>query len=222
VTLPNQAPPIFNFNELTSIDLDAQSPLAKGSIRKVFLVPGHEDHLVKVFRSNKTPHHQKRQLHMHKLPWLRHPIVFDQNRYDLRELSSLSKRVGPLIWQHFPPTYGIVDTTLGPGLVQQKIRNADGSDCLNLEVSLKNESDMPRIKEALWQFRSFLSYHHIVIRDLNTGNLLVHHDLDDALTIIMIDGFGNSDYFKWASVSRALNDKKLDRKFGRLMSYLQI
>jgi len=222
VTFTHQDPSTFNFNALTSIDLEGQTPLAKGSIRKVFLVPGHDDHLVKVYRSNKTPRHQKRQLHIRKLPWLRHPIVFDQNRYDLRELSSLSKRIGPLIWQHFPPTYGIVATTLGPGLVQQKIENADGSACLNLEDSLKYGDNRARINEALGQFRSFLSYHHIVVRDLNTGNLLVHHDLNDALTMIMIDGFGNSDYFKWASVSRALNDKKLDRKFGRLLAYLNL
>ena len=207
---PDQPPLNLNENHL----------IAKGSIRKIYARPGSKDQIIKIYRRSKTPEQQKRQLHIRKLPWLRHPITFDQNRYDLREINRLEKRLGATLWQHFPKTPAILPTNFGPGLIQQRILNHDGTDAESLTAALTTTQDKPALLASLNEFRTFLANHHIVIRDLHPNNVLVQYKQPHQPTIIMVDGFGNSDYIKFASYLKIFNDQKLERKFTRLINAL--
>ena len=202
------------------LELTEKHLIATGSIRKIYAMPGTTDQIIKIYRRSKTPEKQKRELHIRKLPWLRHPITFDQNRYDLREINRLEKRLGAILWQHFPKTPTILPTNLGPGLAQQRILNHDGTDAESLKSAMVSSQDKTAILTSLNQFRTFLSNHHIVIRDLHPNNVLVQYKQPHQPTIIMVDGFGNSDYIKFASYFKIFNDQKLERKFTRLINAL--
>lgn len=198
------------------VSLEHAAPLAKGNIRKIFLYPGRQDVIVKVYRKSCTPKMQKKRMHLRKLPFLRLPIKFDQNRYDLKELERHYKRLGKSLWRHFPETAGIFDTSEGPGLVQRRALNFDGTPAPNLYHHLKKHGLGEPTIAAFREFRSFISNHHIVLRDVSRENLLFQQHEDGKCTIVMIDGFGDSDYLKFATLSRTLNDKKILRKFSRL------
>ena len=204
-----------------SINLQDQPALATGSIRNIHQVPGHPDLIVKTFRAGKTPADQKRQMHIRKLAFLRHPIVFDQNRYDLREMKRIETRIGEVLYTHFAKVYALHPTSNGTGLLQDNIHQPDGSPAPSLEQAWQNKQNRPDLIKAIERFKSFLSKHHIVIRDLHPANLLIDASESEPPRLIMIDGFGNSDYIKWASFSRTLNDRKLERKFTRLMINLK-
>lgn len=200
----------------SKLNLNSNDMLARGGIRKIYLYPGRDDVIVKVYRKSRTPALQKKRMHLRKLPFLRFPIVFDQNRFDLRELQNHHRRLGNKLWRHFPETTGIVATNHGPGLVQRRILNSDGTPAQNLYHHLNQFGLKKETKAALAEFRDFVSRHHIVLRDLSRHNLLFCQQPDGSLTVVMIDGFGNSDYLKFATLSRHLNDKKIVRKFDRL------
>lgn len=203
------------------IDLSGQNPLFKGSKRKVFAVPGRPEFVVKVFRYSQTPIKQKRQSPMRKFPWFRNSIIFDQNQYDLRELNRLYDRCGEELWLYFPKTSGIVETSMGSGLLQARILNADGTPAKDLTRYLETGDRLELVLACLAHFKQYLRNHHIVVRDLYSDNILVQELEEGRIRMVMIDGFGNSDFIKIASYSRAWNDKKLDRKFDALIAHLK-
>ena len=202
---------------LDFIDLSGKSPIANGTKRVVYSVPGNEDLVVKLFRADQTPDKQRSAKIYRKINWLRDPIVFNQNKYDLRELTKHHKKYGDIIWNFFPKTeLQLVKTSEGEGLVQLKIKNADGTLSPSVEAYVADKGYTDQLKSALMQLKNFLSVHHIVIRDLSIKNLIVQNEAENNLKIVMIDGFGNSDIIKLVDYSNYLNDQKLNRKFDRL------
>lgn len=199
------------------IDLCGHTAIASGHNRIIYVVPGRHEYIVKVFRDTHPPALQRQQAAKRKLPWIRPEIVFDQNKYDLREITRLEARHGEKIWQHFPKTESIVDTSAGPGLLQARIFNVDGSIAETLDSYLNQRKPIAPALVALDQLKQFLSRHHIVVRDIYPRNLMARQIEEMRIELVIVDGFGNSDFIKIASYSRYFNDAKLERKFNRIM-----
>lgn len=205
----------------TIVDLSGLTPIAKGTKRKLFIIPERPDFIVKVFRFSQTPAKRRKRGNKRKLPWLRSTAKFDQNKADLRELTKLGAKCGRELWQFFPQTEGFIDTTLGPGLMQIRVMNCDGTSAQTLTDYLIKKKPVEPVLEALEDFKQFLSRHHIVIQDLTTNNLMVRQAEDGSVGVVMIDGFVNSEYIQISTFFRFFNEKKLERKFGILKTKMK-
>jgi hypothetical protein len=57
----------------------------------------------------------------------------------------------------------------------------------------------------------------VLVSDLHPGNLLLQKLSANDYQLVMIDGFGNSDFIKICDYSRFFLKKKLIRKFKRML-----
>ena len=68
-------------------------------------------------------------------------------------------------------------------------------------------------------YRLFLES-RVLVSDFHPGNLLMQMPSVDDYQLVMIDGYGNSDFIKICDYSRFFLKKKLMRKFTRMLAQL--
>ncbi|WP_251357844.1 YrbL family protein [Kangiella sp. TOML190] len=135
-----------------------------------------------------------------------------------REVYYLEKHQQQLLW--LAPYLGKVKCNLGDGYMYQIVRNEDGS--LSNCISDRDiENHLESIKEKIALMYSQLIEQHAVVNDLNLGNFFFRKKKDD-FDLILIDGFGNNNFIKIADYSKYFLIKKLNRKFNKLCTKLNI
>lgn len=146
--------------------------------------------------------------------------AYDNNADELKELGRLQRKLGDAsMARHFPRVYGMVDTDLGPGLVLDLVRDADGRISRSLREHLAEGGRLEDFRAAYDEFGRFLIEHKIVTRDLLDHNLTVRREAAGGLRFFLIDGFGDSAALPVAALlpggTRRRIDKKLRRSWGR-------
>lgn len=119
--------------------------------------------------------------------------------------------------KHIAPFYGMVDTNLGPGAVFGIIRNPDGEISAPLGSLILGGMLIKDFKKELEELRDYMSKEGIVCGDFNHGNLLVQDQPDGSRRLMIIDGLGNSDLIPLADYCKPFREKKLERKWARLL-----
>jgi len=121
-----------------------------------------------------------------------------------------------------PKFYGQIKTNLGHGQVFELITDHNGSisekliDCVQQEVAfIKLE------EKVLDLFRGFLEMKALV-SDFHPSNVVIRRLSEDEFELVVIDGFGNSDFIKIADHVPYFRRKKLIRKFRRFMLMLKL
>jgi len=113
--------------------------------------------------------------------------------YSLREHSYFSSFIaGRAIATHFPKIFGMVETTRGPGLLEECIRDHDGTISRTLVESLRSGLiDYEAFESALDRLVRLAVRDGIMVRDFSPTNILIRRkDEDGAFDIVIIDGFG--------------------------------
>ena len=119
-----------------------------------------------------------------------------------------------------PKFYGTIDTNLGLGLRFQLIKDYDNKISIKLSDYLAmNAADSRLLQKILDLYQTFLGA-LVLASDLHPGNLLLQKSSAEDYQLIMIDGFGNSDFIKVCDYSRFLFKKKLVRKFKRMLTQI--
>jgi len=117
---------------------------------------------------------------------------------------------------HAINTYrGAVETNLGTGHLFDIVRNPNGEISMSLEDFMKTDYD-----KALLQLKTAELYKQLVenkaaLSELQPCNILIEEDTSNDYRLVIIDGFGNSDFIKICDFSRHFLKKKLYRKFSR-------
>ncbi len=199
--------------EARPLRLAELEPFGVGGRRRCFVHPEYPGRCVKVLRTD--PH---RVVRLGKSAWW--PAAwrrkYDNNADELRQLSRLRRKLGEeLMARHFPRVYGMAPTDLGPGLVLDLVRNADGQISLSLREELANGTKLAEIRAAFNEFGRFLVAHGIVTRELLDHNLAVRRDADGGCVFFLIDGFGDSAWLPLGRLVPGHNRRRIQKKLTK-------
>lgn len=150
------------------IDLTHARLIGSGHERMCYLHPQDPRRVIKVVRPGKTSR--------------------GQNRIDHLYLASLERRGVPAL--HVPRQYGLVETSLGEGLVLDCVTTADGAVAPTFAVLVRSQAmsavEARRMLDELYQH---LLAHSVAMVDIGLGNLACRQ-LDGRWQAVVIDGLG--------------------------------
>lgn len=198
--------------------LSKAKPIGVGGHRNVYVHPDNPTLCVKVLHE---PWQEINRRLNDPFRLVRPRWHYDENRSELRELLRLKRRLGPLHGIHFPEPYGLVETDLDEGLVVERVFDNDGQTSLTLKNYLWLYGLDKKCAEALEVFWSFLVKHSVAVRDPMPHNLVVQQNDDERLRIVMIDGFGSSDFLPFRYWVPALAARKLESRRRRMERRIQ-
>lgn len=172
-----------------TLNLTERAPFARGGNRLCFVDPADRCRCIKVRRPDFTLADRRRKKgfpgNLRPLSW------FDDNREEQRVLTVLWRRHGALLGAHLPRCHGFVDTDLGPGLVTELIRDADGAISQTLKKVLWDQGLTPSCSRAVGVLGRFWIEQRIPSRDLLPHNIVAQRGADGGLRrLVVIDGLG--------------------------------
>lgn len=200
------------------LELEPRHEVSSGRKRRVFEHENIPGALIKVLR----PEAQDAALHNLSAPgWMRIRPYGAYSGY-LREISEslvLMTQARPLGTQRLPIalTYGLVWTTLGLGLVSEKISTADGRLAPTMRSLLDAGGLEPFHTQRIQRFVDRCRELHVVLGDLHPGNIVFTDALDPIGDWVCVDGYGENAGIPVHRYSRFLNDRKLERQHRRLL-----
>ena len=219
------------------IELSDDLIFAEGGRRYCFVHPDDPGKCIKTLSPNGDP--KKRRT---SAPWykkLRPLSMFDDNHRELKSFNELAKK-GEAVWAHFPRCYGIQETSRGPGIVTDLIRDGSGAISKTVRQYVAAYGKTPELLAALEDFFNFLRKNNVITRDVLDHNLVVQsvhspkcstggqNDNESSvpktenlkpntLIIYMIDGFGSSEIVPASVFLPMLGRKKIERKTARFI-----
>ena len=196
--------------------IDEANLMVRGGQRIVYIHPEDASKVLKILREDRWPWRRRSKRWYGRLLSPRH---YDENAREFRQYSRLAKNVDQPI-RCISKIFGYAKTTRGRALVAEHVRNADGKTSKSLKSYLEGngvERILPRVDDLF----ETLGTNHVVVSDFSMKNILVREKNNDALDLVIIDGFGDSSLIPFASFSKRLNRRKLMRKKRRLMRRLQ-
>ncbi len=205
------------------IDLSNCTRLFRGHMRDVYAHPDFDDVLIKVIRPGRA------DASGDFIPWRRKRIsvnrtfgIYISYYREMREAIRAARNVYPQVDYRFPvaAVLGLAQTSLGMGLVVEKVTAPDGSPAPTLRQLAKEGRITARHRAAIAAFFAECAERHFVFGDLHPGNLVWTGDASSG-RFICIDGAGEKSlvpihqWFAWA------NRLKLRRAEARILSFLQ-
>ncbi len=180
------------------IEISENDIIGKGRERTVYLHPNDKNFCIKIANEQSS---------RNKMAMLRE-IKYLKRHQD--HLSFLSK-------YHYKTT-----TNLGEGFVFDLIRDYNGFISKTLSFYLENSQlkMLKHLKEQVNQIFEDLLERKAVVHDLRPNNILVQWYSNNNYKLIIVDGFGNSDFIKICDYSHKFASGKLNRKFDRLNKIL--
>ncbi len=95
-------------------------------------------------------------------------------------------------YSHLPLCYGYIKTTLGDGLIFDKISNYDGSDAYTFEYVLKhNLLKYESQKKILNDLVEYIVDNNILFIDVSLSNLMCYKDVEGKYKLVIVDGLGS-------------------------------
>lgn len=160
--------------------------LGGGSNRSCYRHPDDSDRIIKVQKpwNEGTWRFRRRRIKKALMPWL---ADFSSNREEARFYWESLCRLGEVFYRHAPRCYGAVDTTLGPGLVFERIRDHAGNYSETLKLFVKTHpGEIEHVLFLLDDLLASLLEKEIALLDWSTPNLLVRRDpvVGDRLVVI--------------------------------------
>jgi hypothetical protein len=189
--------------------LQGAVPFGVGGRRLCFTHPLDPNRCVKVARQD-----DQRTIRMNRKRVIpaRFRRLYDNNADELKTLSDLFKRIGPEASRHLPCCYGMFPTDLGPGLVLDLIRDADGRISRSLRELLSTGYAPETFRSAFNEFGDFLTQHAVLTRALLDHNIVAQQQSNGQWRLYLIDGLGDRAWLSLASWSRSLARAKVQRR----------
>ena len=193
------------------LKLRQAAPLATGHLRAVYQHPDAADCLVKVMLPAALESWRR-------APWYQRLARTGPYRGFVREfkefLASRHAAGGP---SPVARVVGLAETDLGPGLVVEKVRGADGGLAPTLDAWVRRDGFTPRVKAALDDFLAAMLEHNVIAGDLHAWNVVYGIDSYGGPRLVMIDGYGEKNTIPHCSMSRRHNADRTRHKFRRMV-----
>jgi hypothetical protein len=179
------------------IDLSGRIPLAKGRKQSVYEHPEDKTKLVKVLTEGPEP----RRL-LPRYSELRYGSFRSWHR-EISEYLSLLNRGVPEI-DRLSVFHGLASTTLGPGLLVEKLTGADGQLAPTLRQMVRATAPQSRergiLAEEVRDLLMDLEHGRIIVADLHAGNIVRAQERNGRL--VVIDGLGERTLIPMTQFSR--------------------
>jgi len=136
-----------------------------GYEREVYLHPARDDIVIKISKKG----------------------AVDRNHLDHAYLTRIKSH--PIL----PKMHGWVDTQMGPGLMFERVRDANGETSMNLKMALRTGRVSPEEGRSLLKGAlSALGKDAIIVHDDKTLDNFVVEEGPSSRRLVMVDGFGPS------------------------------
>lgn len=143
--------------------------------------------------------------------------VTAQTERDIKFYKRLKKR-GLLENPHLPKYHGLCETSIGPGIVVDLIRNYDGEIARPLNWYLAQGVPIEEFNSFFEELKqSFLQDLVIFNHDMHTGNLLFHKTSMGSARLVAIDGLGDTVALDWLDNIPFLVRLKIKRRWKRFI-----
>lgn len=116
--------------------------------------------------------------------------------------------------------YGFVETSIGLGLITEKLTGPDGNLAPTLSALVRAGRFSARHEEALRTFLKLLDDRHICMSDLNPRNLVFVGSAESDGRFVAIDGLGSTTLFPvqdWFPSINARRNRRRSRKLWRFI-----
>lgn len=164
-----------------TIDLSHAKRIGSGNERICFEHPDHPHLCIKVY-------HPMEEVMKHT------KVVRQQNEMESFYFGQLEKRGVPFLY--LPKCHGWVDTSLGRGLVFDRVINDDGSAGVALTTMLADGTlNKQQARDVLLEVQNYLLQYSISICDVSPGHILMRRQGTQLIPQV-IDGVG-SRYNDW-------------------------
>jgi len=201
--------------------LASATPLYEGNNRVCYLHPRDPSLLVKIIKPSAEPHALRRRTRkfQRRLLPLRHYDIQDR---EIRAYRVLLRRVGPEVETFIPPVHGMVQSDLGPCLVTDFVRGADGAPGIALPDLIRQGYDAEAM-ESVERLRRFVLDKGVAACDFSPPNVVFARNAAGMLEAKLVDGFGNTDYipgWQWSLSIARRGARRAVRKFDRKLALL--
>lgn len=152
------------------LDLSKETPIGKGTNRECFIHPNDEMKCIKITYTNDFQESEK-EIAYYKF--------IEKEGFSLSQL---------------PKYYGKIKTSRGEGEVFDLIRDYDGNISKTLTYYVQNIEKTKEIQNPIYLLKELQSYcieNRIVIKDLNSNNIMYQKLEVNRGNLIIIDGFSN-------------------------------
>lgn len=203
-----------------SLMLADEQAFAQGGHRLCFVHPEHADRCIKVRRPDFTLEDLRRKKGFPKSLLPLH--YFDDNREEHEVITGLAQQHGEPVFELISRCYGFEDSDLGPGLVLELVRDADGQISQTLKAQIWGEGYTPDCQAAVEHFCQQWRHLQIPSRDLLLHNLLVQKDSKGKVRrIVVIDGLGSPNLIPFNRLPAPLRVAKVERKLANLQQRIE-
>jgi len=191
----------LNCSEKETLVLTDDLLIGVGSERKCYLHPEDKEKCVKIAYkiSPRTKARCKREI-----------------KYSLK-YSNL-----PESFSSIPKYFGKVNTNLGIGHVFELVLDYDGNISSKLSEYIKKNELNKALQDKISELYDSFIQSRVIVSDFHQGNIVVKKKNPKDFELVVIDGYGNSDFIKIADHISLFRKKKLLRKFNRLLSALHL
>jgi hypothetical protein len=122
--------------------------------------------------------------------------------------------------EHIPRFYGMVETSLGPAMLLERIVNEDGTPARTLKSHLESGSNPDHIRNALLTLATNLIATSIAVRDFSVWNALVLEKETEEFKLFIVDGLGGSEFIPLSIIPHFAKRKairRVNRFFAKVM-----
>ena len=176
------------------IELNKNDELARGTNRACFAHPLDSNKCIKITISNDFSESQK-----------------EIEYYKFLEKKNIS-------WKYISKYYGQVNTNLGKGEVFDLIKDYDGSVSRTLSSYLQNDEKTKSILNPfplLQILKDYTLKEEVIVKDLNTKNMLYQKISNSEVRLILIDGVVNNDFLPFSKYISYFTRRKILRLWKR-------
>lgn len=193
-------------------------PLAKGTYRSIYLMPGRDDVMIKVMHPAKlNPRKPIRNWIKMRSRNQMYRFLFREYDYYLRLKIQQEQRQEPLPVANL---MALVQTDKGLGMVVEKIGPKGDGLGKTVEALQKNgqftDAHLALINGLIQQIRDW----NMRVNDFNPGNIVLD-EAGDSPRFVIVDGFGDSNFIPIKSFINSVNSRSLLKKFEGLAKFLQ-
>jgi len=202
------------------LDLAGAAPVAKGSERHVYQHPQDPSLLIKVIihpkvKDGKIPRERANKV-FHR------EDVYTVFQSELVEYVAVESQARP--GEDATPLAriaGFARTSLGLGLVVEKIVDQQGRLAPTLKQVVARNGFDDALQERLRRFFCVLAENHVIFNDVGASNIVCGRNALGRQGMFLVDGFGPKQLVPVYAWSKALNRRRLMRKYPEIVQELR-
>lgn len=194
------------------INLDKEDYIAKGSQRRIFLLPYDNTKCIKITLLEDLEKVKDKSKKWYKK--LRPATQFSENIKEIKFYNSIKNKDNS-IYDCLPKYYGEIKTNIGNGMVVDYIDNS-----IPLKKYIKENGISNELLETMRHTLNILYKNMIYIRDQHTENYVIQKK-NNRLKMFLIDGLGNATFIRIFNEIPFIKKHSIINKIGVLMKNLK-